>query len=88
MILTNLADRDEGGRRRISMDLVWEDRPAPRQTLYFEADGDTAERMHPGADGFAIACLPLAAWMGERNLRVDAPLCTRLRSGLKIVNQV
>ena len=81
MILSNLTERRDGAWRRISMDVAWEDSPATPQTLYFEAEGETAELMHPRADGFAIACLPLAEWMGEKRLRVEAPLCTRLRSG-------
>ena len=70
------------------MDVAWEDHPTAPQTLYFEANGETADLLQPRADGFAIACLPLAAWMGEKRLRVEAPLCTRLRSGLRIVNEV
>jgi len=88
MILTNLTDQQHGDRRRISMDLVWEDRTVPTQTLYFEAEGETAELLHPSADGFAVACLPLAAGLGEKRLHVDAKLCTRLRSGLRLVNEV
>ncbi|HVS03293.1 MAG TPA: hypothetical protein VMT16_11035 [Thermoanaerobaculia bacterium] len=88
MILTELADRQEGPRRRISMDLVWEDSPHPRETLYFAADGEAADLMRPSADAFAIACLPLAVGTGERRLRVEDTLCTRLRSGLRLVNQV
>ncbi len=49
------------------MDLIWEETPRPPQTLYFEADGATAELLRPSADGFAIACLPLAAWTREND---------------------
>lgn len=86
MILTNLVDQRDDDTRTISMDLVWEDTDRPLQSLYFSADGDTAELMHPGADAFAIACLPMAAWLGEKRMRVDGPLCIRLRAGLKCLN--
>jgi hypothetical protein len=88
MILTNLDDHNSGDSRTISMDLVWEDNDRSPQTLYFSADGETAQLMRPGADAFAIACLPSAAWLGERRMRVDGQLCTRLRAGLKGLNQI
>lgn len=88
MILRNLTDRQNGPWRRVSMDLVWEDNSNPPMTVYFEAKGETAGLMQPRANGFAVACLPLAAWMGETRLRVEAPICIRLRSGLRFLNEI
>ncbi len=88
MILTRLADNTANGLRRISMDLVWENNDRPRQTLYFEAGGKTAEILHANANAFAIACLPLAAWLNEERLLVEDKLCKRLRYGLSSINQV
>lgn len=88
MILTELTDTDGGDLRRISMRVRWEDTPRQPRTLYFEARDSTAELLQPTADGFALACLPLAMGTGERRLRVEGRLCTRLRAGLRIINQV
>lgn len=88
MILSNLGDECIDGKRRISMDLAYEDSAEPARTLYFEARGATAERMRPRADGFAMACLPLAMWHRERRMRVEASLCTRYAEGLRIFNEV
>jgi hypothetical protein len=88
MILTDLTDTEYGDRRRISMRLHWEDQRKPSQILYFEARNETAALLRPTADGFALACLPLAMGAGERRLRVEGVLCTRLRAGLRIINEV
>jgi hypothetical protein len=88
MRLTELNDTIEGGNRTISMNVVWEDVELPNKTLYFSADGRAAQHMAPATDAFAIACLPLAAWMGERRLQLDGALCTRLRAGLLAINRV
>lgn len=87
MILSNLRDECVDGKRRISMDLAYEDCAEPARTLYFEASGATADRMRARADGFAIACLPLAMWHRESRMRVEAELCTRLREGLRVIRE-
>lgn len=88
MRLTNLKDWRDGSTRTISMDIELEETPRPVQTLYFSADGEAADLMHPGADAFAIACLPMAAWLGEKRMLVEGSLCTRLRDGFKGINRV
>jgi len=88
MKLRNLQDETLQGLRRISMELDWEDVDRPRQLLYFEAMGETARLMQPNPNAFAIACLPLAIWLGEKRLEVEGRLCTRLRSGLRVINRV
>lgn len=88
MVLTNLRDHWQGDVRKISMDLVWEDNPIPRQTLYFAAKGETAERLNSNANGFALATLPLAANWRERRFLVESKLCSRLGPGLRFLNEV
>lgn len=88
MKLVNLRDNEHAGRRRISMDIVWEHRDHPGQTLYFEMEGKDAEMMHAGTETFAIACLPLASWYNEKRLLVEGALCTRLGKGLTVVNEI
>ncbi len=88
MILSNLTDEQRNGRRSIRMDFRYEEATQPSRTLYFEADGPTAERMIPRAEGFAFACLPLALFHRERRLRIEAPLSTRLQDGLPAIEQI
>jgi hypothetical protein len=88
MKLLNLSDSREGNTRTISMDLEWEESGRPAQTLYFSADGTTAELLHASPDAFAVACLPMVAWVGEKRMQVEGTLCTRYRAGLNSLNQV
>lgn len=91
MILSNLRDEwrheQSGSWRRVSMDVCWEDCEVAPQRLYFESTGATAERFRPNPNGFAIACMPLAAGRGERLLQVEGSLCSRLQAGLPAINQ-
>lgn len=70
------------------MDIVWEYRGHPVQTLYFEGEGKVAEMLHASPEAFAIAGLPLASWFNEKRLLVEGTLCTRLAKGLKVVNEI
>ncbi len=86
MRLTNLSDGRVNGTRTISMDLEWEDCDRSAQTLYFAVDSGVADMLHASPDAFAIACLPMAAWLGETRMQVEGQLCTQLRAGLKVIN--
>lgn len=88
MRLTNLQDEHRGETRTIRMDVVWEQNERPAQTLYFAADGAAAEQLSPVPAAFALACLPMAAWTGERRMQVGGSLCTRYRAGFSAINQV
>ena len=88
MKLTNLRDQRGGDTRTVSMDLEWEAVDHPLGKLYFAANGATADLLCPNADCFAIACLPMAAWLGESRLVVEGSLCTRLGKGLKGLNEI
>jgi hypothetical protein len=70
------------------MDIVWEYRDHPVETLYFEVEDEVAEMVTARPESFAIACLPLASWFNEKRLLVEGTLCTRLGKGLTVVNEI
>jgi len=67
----------------VAADVAWEDRDRVGQTLYFEAPAPFALDLDPNPDAFVLASLPFAVWLGERRIRVEGSLCTRLRDGLQ-----
>lgn len=88
MLLRNLRSEQRGERRRVAADVAWENLERPEQTVYFEAPAAFARDLDPSPDAFVLASLPFAAWLGERRLRVEGSICTRLRDGLQAAIEV
>lgn len=88
MRLRNLRAEQRGERRRVAADVVWEDLERPEQTLYFEAPAPFARDLDPSPDAFVLASLPFAVWLGERRIRVEGSICTRLRDGLQAATRI
>jgi ferredoxin len=72
----------------VAAEVAWEDLERPEQTLYFEAPAPFARDLDPSPDSFVLASLPFAVWLGERRLRVEGSICTRLRDGLQAAIEI
>ncbi len=88
MRLRNLRAEQHGERRRVAADVVWEELERPEQTLYFEAPAPFAGDLDPSPDAFVLASLPFAVWNGERRIRIEGSICTRLRDGLQAAARI
>jgi hypothetical protein len=86
--IENLRSGELPGRRRVAADVIWESADRPSQTLYFEARYPHAADLQPSPDAFALACLPFAAWWGERRLRVEGALCARFADNLRAITAI
>ena len=60
----------------------WEDGPRPAGDVIFETASEFAEEFIASPEAFAVVCALQARRDRERRIRVEAPLCPRLREGL------
>ena len=88
MRIENLRVEELPGRRRVATDVIWENADRPAQTLYFETRYPHAADLQASPDAFVLACLPFAAWWGERRIRVEGALCTRFADNLRAIMAV
>jgi hypothetical protein len=72
----------EGGRRRTSATITWEDEPRPPFEMYFERL-ESPEKSAGDSHPFLLASLVSAWRRGERRVLVDGSICPRLRDGLR-----
>lgn len=67
---------------RLTARVAFEERDRASADVFFEVDEDLADALSLRADAFAVGLMPLAAWAGERRLRVEGPLCPVLAANL------
>lgn len=88
MHINDIRIERRGDRRRIAGGLRWEDADRPDQLLYFETSDAFADDLEPIPDAFLVAALPLAVWHGERRIRIEGAVSSRLRDGLETVMRI
>src|SRR2546429_2075607 len=82
MRIENLRTDQFSDRRRVVVDVSWEDCGRTTQEVYFETIAPFAEDLAPSVDAFLLASMPIATWLGERRILVQGSVCPRLRDGL------
>jgi hypothetical protein len=55
--------------------------------MWFEVAAPDAHRLSPEPEAFALAALPVAAWLAEPRLRVEGRLCGTLARGLEAAGE-
>jgi len=88
MRIENLRTDQFSDRRRVVVDVAWEDCGRTTQEVYFETIAPFAEDLAPSVDAFLLASMPIATWLGERRILVQGSVCPRLRDGLQAVAAV
>src|SRR2546422_8116508 len=88
MRIENLRTDEFSDRRRVVVDVAWEDCGRTTQEVYFETIAPFAEDLAPSVDAFLLASMPIATWLGERRILVQGSVCPRLRDGLQAVAAV
>src|SRR2546430_10182606 len=85
MRIENLRTDQFSDRRRVVVDVSWEDCGRTTQEVYFETIAPFAEDLAPSVDAFLLASMPIATWLGERRILVQGSVCPRPRDGLQAV---
>lgn len=88
MRITDLKLEERPNGRRASARVIWEQADRPTDTLFFDLDHPWADLLQPQPEAFALACLPLAFWSGERSLSIEGALCPRFRDGARQLIQI
>lgn len=82
MRIENLRSAKYGKRARISADLAWEDCKRSPAEIFFETDEAFSEDLTCNPDSFLLAAAFPAMHFGERRVKIDAPVCPELKTGL------
>lgn len=83
MLVENLRrSHTDTGRVRVACDLRFEQQSREFPELYFEVPEGQAEGFDVSAEGFVLAVLVVASFLGEERVRVDQPLCADLAMNL------
>lgn len=72
----------DGGRVRLACDLRFEGPSAKFFELYFEVPEEESGGFEPSAEGFLLAVLVIARFLGERRIKMEQPLCGDLHTNL------
>jgi hypothetical protein len=79
----DLRTSEEGGRRRVTARVEWEDCGRRPRDLWFESEGPGAEDLCARPEAFVLAVAVPAARAHERRIAVEGSLSPRLRDGLR-----
>lgn len=88
MLIRDLRSGQDGARRRISAQVVWEQARRRPVELWFEAEGVAADEIAPRPEAFLLAAAVPAARAHERRIAVEGSLSPRLRDGLRQIFQL
>src|SRR5207249_10597704 len=88
MRIENLRTDQFSDRRRVVVDVSWEDCGRTTQEVYFETIAPFAEHLAPSVDAFLLASMPIATSLGARRTLVPGSVSPRLRAGLPAVAAV
>jgi hypothetical protein len=80
--IDNLVRENRENRCRVAADITWEDSDVPAGTLFFETSDSISADVRLAPDAFLVAALPAAMWTGEKRIRIEGEVCTRLRDSL------
>src|SRR5207249_8933383 len=85
MRIENLRTDQFSDRRRVVVDVSWEDCGRTTQEVYFETIAPFAEDLAPSVDAFLLASMPIATWLGERRILRSEEHTSELQSRFDLV---
>src|SRR2546427_483169 len=88
MRIENLRTDQFSDRRRVVVDVSWEDCGRTTQEVYFETIAPFAEDLAPSVDAFLLASMPIATWLGERRILGQGSVGPRLRARIEALAPV
>lgn len=88
MRIENLRTETAGGRRVWSASIVWEDSARPAFEMRFASDEGAFGAGPPDPHAFLLAAAVPAWRRGERRIRLEGPVCPRLRDGLRAAQRI
>jgi hypothetical protein len=88
MRIDRIGSSVEGGVRRISARISWEDCGREPYELFIETEPEFAGQLNPDPHAFLIAAIVPAMHFGERRIAIDEAICPEILDGSRKVMEV
>lgn len=83
MILTNPAITTRGDETYLSSNIIFEDAKRPTQEVYYAVPNEFKAFLSEDCHSFLIPAAIMAMKFGEKRIKTDVPVCSRLIPGIK-----